>query len=299
MIRIGTRGSELALWQADYAASLIGKDRTEIKIIKTKGDKIQNVSFDKIEGRAFFTKEIEEALLSNEIDIAVHSMKDLPTDETNGLTIAAVLKREDPSDILLIRAACYNENNFLKLYEKAVVGTSSQRRRAQIKNAMNSLKVEPLRGNVPTRIEKLNRGEFDAIIIARAGVVRLNIDIEKFRSLILPFSFFLPAPSQGALAVQVRDNDDEMKKLAGSLNHAETRIAVTAERSFLKYFGGGCSIPLAALAYIEGGSIHLTGSITSVNGEKFIRESLSGSDPELLGKELAMLLKRNGADELL
>jgi hydroxymethylbilane synthase len=299
MIRIGTRGSDLALWQARHVSELIGRDITEIIIIKTKGDKIQNISFDKMEGKAFFTKEIEDALLNNEIDIAVHSMKDLPTDDVAGLKIAATIKREDPSDILLIRENSFKEDNFLKLREGAVVGTSSLRRVAQIKKAMKSLDISPLRGNVPTRIKRLKEGKFDAIIIARAGINRLNIDLSGLKSLILPYSFFLPSPSQGALAVQTRDNDDKHIEIASKLNHAETETAVNAERSFLKYFGGGCHIPLGALAYLNNGKIHLSGSITSVDGEISIRETVTGNNPESLGRELAEILKSKGADKLL
>ncbi len=299
LIKIGTRGSDLALWQANHVAELIGIEKTEIKIIKTKGDKLQNLSFDKIEGKAFFTKEIEEALLNNEIDIAVHSLKDLPTENTDSLTIAAVLKREDPSDILLIRSQCCNDKNFLKLFDGAIVGTSSARRAAQIKNTMNTLRVSSLRGNVPTRIQKLRAGQFDAIIIAKAGINRLMPDISDFKSLILPFSFFLPSPSQGALAIQIRDNENDLKELLKPLSDTETEKSVTAERSFLKHFGGGCHIPLGAFAYVTEDIIHLSGSITSADGGKTIRGNIIGNEPELLGGQLADLLKKKGADKLL
>lgn len=299
MIRIGTRGSELALWQANHVAGLIGKEKTEIKIIKTKGDSIQNVSFEKMEGKAFFTKEIEDALIRNEIDIAVHSMKDLPTEEADGLIVAAILKREDPSDMMLIREQCYNPGNFLNLYERALVGTSSVRRSSQIKNAMNTLEILPLRGNVPTRINKLREGQFDAIIIAKAGINRLNMDISDFKYLIMPFSFFLPSPSQGALAVQIRKNENELKNTLIQLNDNETEKSVKAERSFLKHFGGGCHIPLGAFAYISEGMLHLSGSITSVDGKESVRDNVVGTDPETIGKELAELLRSKGADKLL
>lgn len=298
MIKIGTRGSDLALWQANYIAGLIGRDNIEIKIIKTKGDRIQNVSFDKMEGKAFFTKEIEDALLNKEIDLAVHSMKDLPTEDTEGLRVGAVIKREDPSDLLLIREDAYNGDSYLKLSSNSKVGTSSLRRMAQIKNAMKSLDVLPLRGNVPTRVKKLRDGNFDAIIIAKAGIKRLEIDLGGLKSLTLPFSFFLPSPSQGALALQIRDNDS----IAGTikaLNHEDTEKAVTAERNFLKYFGGGCHVPIGALAYMNEGVIHLTGSVTSTDGDKTLRADIAGSDPEIIGKELAELLKSKGADKLL
>ena len=298
MIKLGTRGSDLALWQANYVAALIGKDNVEIKIIKTKGDRIQNVSFDKMEGKAFFTKEIEDALLNREIDLAVHSMKDLPTEDTKGLIIGAVIKREDPADLLIIRDEAYRNDNILNLKADARVGTSSLRRMAQVKNIMSTLEVLPLRGNVPTRVKKLRGGDFDAIIIAKAGIKRLEIDLEDFRSMTLPFSFFLPSPSQGALAVQIRDNDN-ITGLVKELNHTDTEKAVIAERSFLKHFGGGCHVPIGALAYLNEGIIHLTGSVTSTDGEKTLRSEISGSDPEILGEKLAVNLKSKGADKLL
>jgi hydroxymethylbilane synthase len=299
LIRIGTRGSDLALWQANHVAGLLGTDKTEIKIIRTKGDKLQNISFDKIEGKAFFTKEIEDALLNNEIDIAVHSLKDLPTEDTANLAIAAILRREDPSDILLIRSQCYNENNFLNLYDSAIIGTSSARRAAQIKNAMKTLEVSSLRGNVPTRIQKLCEGQFDAIIIAKAGINRLSLNIGDLKTLTLPFSFFLPSPSQGALAIQTRDSDTDLKELLKPLEDTETQRAVIAERSFLKHFGGGCHIPLGAFAYTVDGNIHLSGSITSLDGKNSIRGNIIGNDPELLGKQLADFMKGKGADKLI
>ncbi|MBN2038458.1 MAG: hydroxymethylbilane synthase [Spirochaetes bacterium] len=298
MIKIGTRGSDLALWQANHVAGLIGREKTEIKVIKTKGDTIQNVSFDKMEGKAFFTKEIEDALLNREVDLAVHSMKDLPTDDTKGLRIGAVIKREDPSDLLLIREEAYDSSSIFNIKADAKVGTSSLRRMAQIKNAVNSLDVLPLRGNVPTRVGKLRDGNFDAIIIAKAGIIRLNIDLAELRSVTLPFSFFLPSPSQGALALQIRENDG-IAEIVESLNHADTEKAVSAERSFLKHFGGGCHVPIGAFANIEKGIIQLTGSVTSTDGKETLRYEVSGDDPEVLGEKLAAYLKSRGADKLL
>ncbi len=299
MIRIGTRGSDLALWQANYVKGLIGKDKTEIVIIKTQGDKIQNVSFDKMEGKGFFTKEIEDALLQNKIDVAVHSMKDLPTDDIPGLKIAAVTPREDPSDIMLIRKECYNPENTVPVNEGATVGTSSLRRIAQIKGAMNSLNEIPLRGNLPTRIRRLKEGKFDAIIVALAGVKRLNIDLGDLKMFVLPYDFFLPAPSQGAIALQIRSDDSETEKVINEHNDNITEEAVKAERYFLKHFGGGCHIPLGALAEIRNGKIHLSGIIASVDGKNSVRETVIGDDPEKLGEELANLLKEKGADNYL
>lgn len=299
MIRIGTRGSDLALWQANYIADLIGRDRTEIIIIKTKGDKIQNVSFDKMEGKGFFTKELEDALFEKEVDLAVHSMKDLPTDEVPGLKIAAITKRENPSDVMLIRKECFNENNFIPLFDGANIGTSSLRRVSQIKSVMNSLNVIPLRGNVPTRIKRLLEERFDAIILAAAGIKRLDVDLSNLVSFTLPYSYFLPAPSQGALAIQIRENDVQLESILSEHNDSETELVVTAERSFLKHFGGGCHIPLGALAYVNSDNIHLSGVIASIDGKKLIRETVIGTDPGVLGKELSTLMKKKGADGLL
>ena len=297
MIRIGTRGSDLALWQANHIAGLIGRDLTEIIIIKTQGDKIQNVSFDKMEGKGFFTKELEDALLGNKIDLAVHSMKDLPTEEVPGLKIAAVTEREDPSDILLIRPECFNTERTIPLNDGASVGTSSLRRIAQIKHAVKSLNAVPLRGNLPTRIKRLRERKYDAIIVANAGVRRLKLDLFDLKVFTLPYSYFLPAPSQGALALQIRKEDADLEKVLKKFNHSDTEKAVTAERMFLKQFGGGCHVPLGALAYVSDGSIHLSGVIASVDGTKILRETVTGDDPVIIGKKLAAIFKEKGADK--
>ena len=297
MIRIGTRGSDLALWQANHIAGLIGRDLTEIIIIKTQGDKIQNVSFDKMEGKGFFTKELEDALLGNKIDLAVHSMKDLPTEEIPGLKIAAVTEREDPSDILLIRPECFNTERTIPLNDGASVGTSSLRRIAQIKHAVKSLNAVPLRGNLPTRIKRLRERKYDAIIVANAGVRGLKLDLFDLKVFTLPYSYFLPAPSQGALALQIRKEDADLEKVLKKFNHSDTEKAVTAERMFLKQFGGGCHVPLGALAYVSDGSIHLSGVIASVDGTKILRETVTGDDPVIIGKKLAAIFKEKGADK--
>ncbi|HSV97146.1 MAG TPA: hydroxymethylbilane synthase [Spirochaetota bacterium] len=299
MIRIGTRGSELALWQANHVAELVGKERSRIIVIKTKGDRIQNISFDKMEGKGFFTREIEDALLSGGVDAAVHSMKDLPTEHTPGLAIAAVIRREDPSDVLLVRAERYLEGNVLPLSNGAVVGTSSLRRAAQLRNILPSLEIRPLRGNVTTRIRRLREGRFDAIVLARAGLARLEIDTFGLVEFTLPYSYFLPAPAQGALAVQVREDDHDLYRVMRGLNDHATEDSVTAERRFLEHFGGGCHVPLGALAYRSGDVLHLTGLVASIDGTRLIRRSVDGGDPALIGERLAELLKQEGADGLL
>ncbi len=298
-IRIGTRGSELALWQARHIAGLLGEGKTKIVVIRTKGDKIKNVSFDKMEGKGFFTKEIEEALLERRIDLAVHSMKDIPTETTPGLAIAAVLPREDPSDVLLIRRERCASGGFFPLREGSVVGTSSPRRAAQILNIMASLSLKPLRGNVTTRIRRLREGAFDALILARAGIKRLRLDMSEFVDYTLPYSFFLPAPAQGALAVQTRDDDAELRAALARFDHEETRRAVTAERAFLERFGGGCHVPLGALAHVVRGSVRLSGAVASADGARLIRMRAEGEDPAAVGKRLAELFRERGADRML
>jgi len=298
-IRIGTRGSELALWQARHVAALLGAERTEIVIIKTQGDRVQNVSFDKMEGKGFFTREIEEALLGGRIDLAVHSMKDLPTENTPGLAVAAITRREDPSDVLLVRSDRCVRGTAFPLREGAVVGTSSLRRAAQIRAAHPSAELKALRGNVPTRVKRLAEGKFDAVILARAGLARLGIDLGPFVDFTLPFSYFLPAPAQGALALQVRAEDVALCEIVKALGHDETARAVGAERAFLREFGGGCHIPLGALGIVQGPRVHLSGVIASSDGRSILRRFTADPDPERAGADLAHIMKEEGAGALI
>jgi hydroxymethylbilane synthase len=298
-IRIGTRGSQLALWQAEHVAELLGKERTEIVIIKTQGDQILNVSFDKMEGKGFFTKEIEAALLDNRIDLAVHSLKDLPTESVPELTVAAIPVREEPSDVLLIRKESYEDTGDFPVKKGAVVGTSSLRRLAQLKYRRNDLEIKALRGNVNTRLRKLNEGEYDAIVLAYAGMKRVDLDTEGLEVFTIPYEIFLPAPAQGALGLQTRRDDHETIKAVEHLNHDDTLRAVTAERSFLHHFGGGCHIPLGALAVIENEEIYMQGVVASTDGRTALKDSIRGIDPEAIGLELAKKLKDEGADTLL
>ena len=223
-----SRGSNLALWQAEYVANLIGKDKTEIIIIKTKGDQIQNVSFEKMEGKGFFTKEIESALLSKQVDLAVHSLNDLPTEIIPGLKVAAIPVRENPSDLLLIRPEAADAERKLKVKQGAVIGTSSLRRLAQLKLADDSVQVEPLRGNVNTRLRKIREKQYDAIVLAYAGIMRLGLDVSDLNIFEMPLDLFLPAPAQGALGLQTRSDDDATIYVVSKLNHNETELAVTA-----------------------------------------------------------------------
>ena len=249
-VRIATRGSELALWQARYVQGLlkeIGLD-SELIIIKTQGDQIQHLSFDKMEGKGFFTKEIEEALLNNTADLAVHSHKDLPTAQPPGLVIAAVSDREDPSELLLIRKLAYDERAKFHVKKGAVVGTSSARRKAQLLSFRPDVALTDLRGNVPTRINKLREGNYDAILLAAAGVERLEIDLSEFMVERLDPREFIPAPAQGVLALQVREQDEDLRKLVSKLNNEAVSRVIGLERKVLQLFQGGRQMPVGVYA---------------------------------------------------
>lgn len=245
-IIIGTRGSDLALWQAnntkDRLAS-IGID-AELKIIKTQGDKILNLRLDKLEGKGFFTKELEEELLGGTIDIAVHSHKDLPTVNPPGLIIAAVTEREDPAELLLILKDTVDVTQKLSLKKGATVGTSSNRRQAQLLALRSDLNIEDLRGNVPTRIQKLRDENYDAIMLAKAGVTRLGIDLSEFHVEVIDTTELIPAPAQGALAIQIRENDTALFNALQQIHNAATAEEIAVERKVLNLFEGGCHLPL-------------------------------------------------------
>ncbi len=296
-IRIGTRGSELALWQAHHVAGLIGTDLTELVIIKTEGDRIQNFSFNKMEGKGFFTKEIEEALLENRIDLAVHSLKDLPTEDIEGLRLAAIPVRADFHDLLIMQGDIYENNGILNIKSGALVGTSSMRRMAQLKSIDPSLRVEALRGNVNTRLTKLKGREYDAIVMAKAAAERISLDLSGFVVYELDERIFLPAPAQGALGLQIRADDAYTASIVEKLTHENTERVVRAERAFLKCFGGGCHVPLGALAELDGEDILLRGVVASPDGTFVAREFATGTDPEAVGAELARLIKLKGADK--
>jgi hydroxymethylbilane synthase len=250
---IGTRGSELALWQANFVKDSLAKVNitAELKIIKTQGDRILNLSFDKLEGKGFFTKELEEELLAGTIDLAVHSHKDLPTENPPGLIIAAVSEREDPSELLLILKDCVDVKQKLSVKYGAIVGTSSNRRKAQLLAYRPDLEIEELRGNVPTRIGKLRDEAYDAIMLAKAGVHRLGIDLSEFHVEVLTPNELIPAPAQGALAIQIRENDPELLKALQVLHYPNVAEELAVERTVLKLFGGGCHLPLGVYCYKE------------------------------------------------
>lgn len=245
-IRIGTRGSRLALWQADFTQkelAAIGVE-SELVVIKTKGDKIQQLGFDKIEGKGFFTKEIEEALLNRTIDMAVHSMKDLPTTSPQGLVIAAISKRENAADWLLIRRDATKKKELFQLKQGALVGTSSARRKAQLLDFRQDVRIKDIRGNVPTRLAKLGAGGFDAILLAAAGLSRLGLDISEFQLVKFNPREFIPAPAQGVLAFQTRDEDGNIRGILAHLHHPEVSSLIQVERRVLHLLEGGCHMPL-------------------------------------------------------
>ena len=250
---IGSRGSELALWQANHIKSKLLKLGLDpvIKVIKTKGDKFQDLSFDKIEGKGFFTKEIENSLLNKNIDLAVHSLKDLETEQPKGLCIAAVPKREDPADTLLINLKSVDKSRLLDFAKNSIIGTSSARRKNQLFLFREDVTIKDLRGNVPTRINKLRKGDYDAIVLARAGLNRLEIDISEFYAIDLPTNYFIPAPSQGALGIQIREDDTKLKELLLKLNDNNSFENVDFERKILKGIGGGCHSPFGAFSKIS------------------------------------------------
>jgi hydroxymethylbilane synthase len=252
---IGTRGSELALWQANFVRDSLAaiNVKAELKIIKTQGDRILNLSFDKLEGKGFFTKELEEELLAGTIDLAVHSHKDLPTENPPGLIIAAVSEREDPSELLLILKDCVDVHQKLSLKYGAIVGTSSNRRKAQLLAHRPDLEIQDLRGNVPTRIQKLRNESYDAIMIAKAGVSRLGLDLSDLHVEVLTPNELIPAPAQGVLAIQIRENDPELFEILQALNHPDVAEELAVERTVLKLFGGGCHLPLGCYCRKEDG----------------------------------------------
>lgn len=245
-IIIGSRGSDLALWQANHVRKQLENlgHEIEIKVIVTQGDAIQHLSFDKLEGKGFFTKEIETALLEGSIDLAVHSHKDLETNSPAGLVVGAVSEREDPSDLLLIRKEKVDLTQEWNLAENAIIGTSSARRKSQVVRFRPDLEIKDLRGNVPTRIQKLKDGNYDAILLAKAGVDRLQLDLSEFHVEVLDPTVVIPAPAQGVLALQVRENDLELLEILQAIHHPEIAQRIAVERKVLNLLEGGCQLPL-------------------------------------------------------
>ncbi|ACX52369.1 porphobilinogen deaminase [Ammonifex degensii KC4] len=299
-LRIGTRGSDLALAQTEQVLQIL-RERWphytyEIVKIKTTGDKVRNLALPRIGGKGLFTKELEVALLEEKIDLAVHSLKDLPTELPEELCVGAVLPREHPGDVLISLTGAGLED----LPEGARIGTSSLRRQAQLKAARPDLNFVPLRGNVPTRLRKLEKGECEAVVLAWAGLRRLRLDLTG-RMTLLPYQVCLPAVAQGAIGVEMRKEDRELRKMVEVLDDPTTRLEVTAERAFLRWLGGGCHVPIAALARVAGAEILLEGLVADPEGKRIVRGQESGSTayPEEVGIRLAERLLREGAEELL
>ncbi len=296
---IGSRGSELALWQANFVKTLLQdlfRDRLfEIKIIKTTGDQLLDIALSKIEDKGLFTKQIETELLNGEIDFAVHSLKDLQTIQPEGLVIGAVCKRETPNDAFISKS----HTSIDSLPKGARVATGSLRRRSQLLNFRPDLKIVEIRGNVPTRLKKFDESDLDGLILAYAGLHRLGLE-EKVSQLI-PFSLMLPAVGQGAVAVEVRDSDSHVLEMTARFDDESTRICITAERAFLRRLEGGCQVPIGALATLENGRIQLDGMVGSLDGSIVFRELVEGDadDAETLGIGLAGMLIDKGADNLL
>ena len=243
---IGSRGSDLALWQANHVKAQLENIgcTVEIKIIVTQGDAIQHLSFDKLEGKGFFTKEIEKELLEGNIDLAVHSHKDLETNPPAGLMIACVSEREDPADLLLVSKGSVYTSKEWNLKENAIVGTSSARRKSQVMRFRPDVEIKDLRGNVPTRIQKLRDGGYDAILLAKAGVDRLKIDLSEFEVVVMNPKSFVPAPAQGVLGLQIREGDTALFDVLQKLNHTEVQRRIGVERKVLNLMEGGCQLPL-------------------------------------------------------
>jgi hydroxymethylbilane synthase len=294
-LRIGSRGSQLALWQANHISDLLRAQghTVEIEIITTTGDKITDVALAKVGTKGMFTKEIEEALLENRIDLAVHSLKDLPTELAADFEIAAITAREDAHDVF-----CSAKFGGIEtLPQQANVGTSSLRRQAQLKALRPDLQIHALRGNVDTRLRKLESGDYDAIILAAAGLNRLG-KTQLVRQ-VIPVEIMTPAAGQGALAIEIRQGDKATGALLAFLNDAAARTATTCERALLNKLGGGCQVPIGAYAEVNGGSIRLNALVAHPNGTKVLRETREGEDPVRLGEEVGATLLHRGADVIL
>lgn len=297
---IGSRGSELALWQANFVKRELEKNNrgltVEIKIIKTKGDKILDVALSKIGDKSLFTKELEVELLEKNIDVAVHSLKDLQTKIPDGLKLAAVGKRHAVEDVLIARK---KGATILNLKEDAVIGTGSLRRRSQLLHLRPDLKIEELRGNVPSRIQTFLKSNWDGIILARAGVERLKLN--KYISSIIDKDLILPAVGQGALGIEIHEDNKIAEEIIQSIHHSDTYKAVIAERALLRTLEGGCQVPIGAFAEVRTNGLYLDAFVGSVDGATTFRSRIRGSkaDPAKLGIALAKTLVKAGAGSIL
>ena len=298
-INIGTRGSKLAIHQTKIVLKKISELYPNIKlntkVIKTKGDVLLDQDLTKVLDKGFFTSEIQEALYANEIDLAVHSLKDLPTTISEKSKIVAILKREDHRDVFVSNHK--TPLNYFDNYKK--IGTSSLRRKSQLLSINKNLKILPIRGNVDTRIQKMLDGNYDGLVMAAAGVKRLGL--EKHITEFFDLDTMLTAPGQGAIAIEIRDSDDELKELLSKLNHDETNMCVSAERSFLKTLGGGCHVPFAAFASIKNEKMKINAFVGSLDGELTIKDCISGNKENYLrlGEEIAQRILVSGGEEII
>ena len=301
MIRIGSRGSALALWQAQHIRDRLTQQHAglvvEIEIIHTTGDKITDVPLSKIGDKGLFTKELDRALLDKRVDLAVHSLKDVPTHVESGLAIVAVAEREDPSDALV--AAPGKAGTLATLAHGARVGTSSLRRRAQLMALRPDVEVQDLRGNLDTRLQAVRDGKYDAAILAHAGMKRLGRADEA--SEVIDLATWLPAVGQGALGIICRADDAQTKRLLQFLDHDETHLCTDAERALLRELEGGCQIPIGALARMSGDQLHLRALVASIDGTQIVKGDRTGlsTDAARIGRELAHELLGNGARAIL
>jgi hydroxymethylbilane synthase len=294
-LRIGSRGSQLALWQANHIGGRLRErgHEVEIEVISTTGDRILDVALAKVGTKGMFTKELEQALADGHVDLAVHSLKDLPTTLSPGFEIAAIPKREDPRDVF-----CSGQYESIeRLPERARVGTSSLRREAQLRALRPDLDILPLRGNVDTRLRKLEAGEYHAVILAAAGLNRLG-KAQWIRQIVSP-DLMCPAAGQGALAIEIRAVDSDTRRHLGFLDDTAARAATSCERALLNAMGGGCQVPIGALAEIHDGKLRLRGVVARPDGTRVLRESAEGDDPVRLGQSVGEVLMRRGGDAIL
>jgi hydroxymethylbilane synthase len=285
---IGSRGSDLALWQAHFVQNQLSDIgvKSNIEIIKTKGDAIQHLSFDKIEGKGFFTKEIEDALIAGTIDLAVHSHKDLETQSPDGLTIAAVSERADARELLLIHPDAFDASAPWQFKKEARIGTSSARRKAQLLQARPDAVAVDIRGNVPTRVQKLRDAEFDAILLAKAGVDRLQLNLSDLHVLPLDVNELVPAPAQGVLALQTRSNDLQLIEMLNALNSVQVQRNIHIERRVLNRMQGGCQLPLGVHAIYQDNTFHVWVAFAKSWNEPVLKFELQGTDESQLIEQI-------------
>ena len=296
MIRIGTRGSKLALWQANDLKDKLESVgvKSELIIIKTKGDNIQHLGFNKMEGKGFFTKEIEEALIDDKIDVAVHSLKDLPTSGHPDLAVSGVSTRANPRDLLIIHADHVDPTRPIKVCSGATIGTSSIRRKVQVHSFDESINLVDIRGNVPTRINKVRTGEVDGIVLAAAGVERLTIDLSDLEVVRFNPLECVPAPAQGVIGYQCRKEDRVSRTIIKDIHHSDVSACTNVERKILNLLDGGCQLPLGAYCTRDAnGHYHCTAILGTIPGEKIARASASRSTSAGLAEHIVSVLKNN------